>query len=149
NEEEPAGSFADVARGKSAEVFCDEIAEFDPWEYATAIIAGVCAQRPELDALITAAVNNWTMERMSRIDRNLLRLAVWEMRSEYAQSAGDAAVTAPATIAELKQDRIPAAVSINEAIELGKLYGKGDSGRFINGVLDRIRKELAGTTESK
>lgn len=147
SEEEPIGSFSDVARGKKAVEFSDETAEFEPWDYADAIIRGVCSQRQELDSLIISAVKNWTIERMSRIDRNLLRIAAWEMRSQINRQDAPSEKEAT-TIAALKDAAISPAVSINEAIELGKLYGKGDSGRFINGVLDRIRQDLMGAVSA-
>ena len=74
----------------------------------------------ELDRLIAGAAENWTLERMVSLDRNLLRVAVYEML----------------------HDGISHAIAINEAIELAKTFGEHDSPRFINGVLDRIHKQL-------
>jgi N utilization substance protein B len=74
----------------------------------------------EIDSNITAVLKNWEYDRISVIDRIILRLATCEM---------------------LFFNDIPAQVSINEAIELGKRYGGSESGRFINGVLDAIRKK--------
>jgi len=75
----------------------------------------------EIDSTIMAVLKNWEYDRISVIDRIILRLGTCEM---------------------LFFDDIPAEVSINEAIELGKRYGGGESGRFINGVLDAIRKKI-------
>ncbi|SFM94240.1 transcription antitermination factor NusB [Thermodesulforhabdus norvegica] len=76
--------------------------------------------RNEIDEKIDKAAEHWKIERMSPVDRNILRIAVCEM---------------------LLIGGIPPVVSINEAVELGKVFGDSDSGAFINGVLDRIHKE--------
>ena len=75
---------------------------------------------PELDRLIVGAAENWSLDRMVSLDRNILRVAVFEML----------------------HDGISPAIAINEAIELAKVFGEHDSPRFINGVLDRIRKQI-------
>jgi len=74
-----------------------------------------------IDALITEAASNWSLRRMSYVDRNIIRLGVFEMKSV---------------------DNVTPAIAINEAIELAKLLGEHDSPRFINGVLDKIRRSL-------
>jgi len=86
-------------------------------EFAGRLVEGVCLHREELDRMIREASLNWRLERMTRVDRNILRLAVFEI---------------------IFLEDIPPSVSIDEAVELGKLYGSTDSGAFINGVLDRI-----------
>ena len=83
------------------------------------LIGGVLKNLSDLDSLIKKYVKNWEIDRMAVIDRNILRMAVYEM---------------------LYQDDIPPNVSINEAIELAKKYGDIDSGKFVNGVLDKIKK---------
>lgn len=88
--------------------------------YARALVDGVIARRDELDALIRAAATNWELERMAAVDRNALRIGCYEL---------------------LHGEGIPLKVAINEAIELGKRYSTDASGAFINGILDRIRKE--------
>jgi len=88
---------------------------------ATAKIEGIINNTKEIDAVIMAAAKNWTINRMALVDRNLIRLATYEMMYE---------------------DDIPAKVSINEGIEIAKLFADKDSTRFINGVLDRIKKDL-------
>lgn len=85
------------------------------------LVLGVYQHRSELDQLITSASENWRVERMSFVDRNVLRMALYEM---------------------LFCADIPAKVSINEAIDLGKLFGSHDSGPFINGVLDHLLSKL-------
>ncbi len=79
--------------------------------------AGVAAHLEELDALIVRFSEHWRLERMTLVDRNLLRLAAYEL---------------------LYQPKIPPKVVINEAVELAKRYGSEDSGAFINGILDQI-----------
>ncbi|MCM8768434.1 MAG: transcription antitermination factor NusB [Candidatus Omnitrophica bacterium] len=88
-------------------------------DYASQAVKGICLHLGEIDGLISRAALNWPLERMSAVDRNILRLGTWEL---------------------LWAADIPAAVSIDEAIELAKLYGTEDSPAFINGILDRIKK---------
>ena len=85
--------------------------------FAEHLVWGVLEHRDEIDRLIGEAAENWRLERMSAVDRNVLRLATFEM---------------------LYLPDIPPQVSIDEAIELGKRFGSEDSGAFINGILDRI-----------
>ncbi|MBK0418155.1 transcription antitermination factor NusB [Leucobacter sp. CSA1] len=92
------------------------------WLYAREIVDGVQDHREEIDELIASYAQGWTLERMPNIDRALLRLATWEI---------------------LHNDEVPAAVAIDEAVELAKEYSTDDSGRFVNGVLGRIA-EYAG-----
>ena len=75
----------------------------------------------EIDRLIEQYSENWRLDRMSVIDRNILRMAAFEL---------------------LYCEEIPPKVTLNEAIDLGKRYGSGDSGSFINGILDRIQNEF-------
>jgi N utilization substance protein B len=89
--------------------------------YADEIVAGLEGRLTDVDKLITAASNNWRLERMSRVDRNLLRMSTWELL--------------------VKKD-VPRAVVIDEAVELAKSYGTEDSSAFVNGVLDRIANDL-------
>jgi transcription antitermination factor NusB len=89
---------------------------------------GVVQHQKELDRVLTEASEHWRLDRMSRVDRNVMRLALFEM---------------------LYRDDIPPKVSINEAIDLGKHFGTDESGAFINGVLDRIhRSHGAGGEEN-
>ena len=89
--------------------------------FARELVAGTLAQRGEIDALIATAAENWELSRLAAVDRNILRLAVHELSSRAD---------------------IPAKVSINEAIELGKRFSTAQSGGFINGILDRVRRDL-------
>ena len=89
--------------------------------FATALADGVAAQVAEIDPMITEAAEHWRIERMSVMDRLILRLAVYEF---------------------LKQPETPARVIINEALELARTFSNDDAVRFINGILDAIRKKL-------
>lgn len=86
------------------------------------LVRGVYHHQQEIDGVIASASQHWRLERMSIVDRNILRLALYEML--YCSS-------------------IPPKVSINEAIDLGKMYGSSESGSFINGILDHVLPELS------
>jgi len=90
--------------------------------YAETLARGVVAHRDALDQLIAAYAEHWTLARMPLVDRNILRLAVYEF---------------------LHASDVPDLVAIDEAIELAKAYGGEDSSRFVNGILDRIRAGAA------
>jgi len=81
------------------------------------LVRGVTGARPQIDAIIERFSSNWKISRMSSVDRNILRIAVYEM---------------------LCWEDIPVKVSINEAIDIGKRFGTEESGAFINGILDSI-----------
>jgi N utilization substance protein B len=106
----------------------DEQTDPDVVEFARILARGATAQRDRIDALISEASINWKIPRMSLVDRNILRIAVFEF---------------------LALDDVPGMVSINEAIELGKKFGTSDSGSFINGILDRIGRNLGLTGAGK
>ena len=78
---------------------------------------GVCAHLTEIDAHIQSAASEWPLNQMARIDKNILRLAIYEI---------------------LFNNTVPAKAAINEAVELAKLFGSNTSSRFINGVLGTI-----------
>ena len=86
-------------------------------EYARRLVAGVQAHQADIDALIVKYADHWAIERMPVIDRNLVRIALFEL---------------------LWRRDIPVAVAINEAVELAKELSTDDSGRFVNGLLGRI-----------
>lgn len=96
--------------------------------FSRQLVLGVCENKEELDRLISRSSKHWRLERMSRVDRTILRLAAFEI---------------------LAMRDIPPKVSIDEAVELGKKYGTEDSGSFINGILDNIYNnlKLEGTFE--
>lgn len=89
-------------------------------EYADNAVTGVMSSLERIDELIRRSSTNWRLERMARVDRNLLRIATWEI---------------------ITQTEVPRAVIIDEAVELAKRFGGEDSGAFVNGVLDRIAEE--------
>jgi N utilization substance protein B len=95
-------------------------AESDEVEFAQRLVHGVEERRAEVDAMIDKASANWRLARMPVVDRNILRLACFEL---------------------MTAEDIPASVSINEAVELAKKYGDKDSRAFVNGILDRIAFE--------
>lgn len=90
-------------------------------EFVSELVRGVLANRVRIDEIITKCAQNWDLHRMAGTDRNVIRLAVYEMT--------------------FRKD-IPHAVSINEAVAVAKTMGEVASGRFVNGVLDRVRRDL-------
>jgi len=90
-------------------------------EFATVLVDGVVAQIERVDELIRSASLNWRIDRMATVDRNILRLATFEM---------------------MAVEDTPLKVILNEAIELSKRYGSEDSSAFVNGVLDKIGSTL-------
>ena len=90
-------------------------------QFAQPLIDGMNAHLEEIDDRIRRYAQNYQVRRISAVDRNVLRLAIYEM---------------------LFRDDIPPVVSINEAIELAKKFGGAESGRFVNGILDRVKDDL-------
>jgi N utilization substance protein B len=88
--------------------------------YSEALVRGVVEERTALDERIQRASQHWKLPRMTRVDRNVLRLATWEL---------------------LHQAETPRAVILDEAVELAKRYGTEDSGAFVNGVLGKVADE--------
>ncbi len=86
-------------------------------------LQGILAHRSELDRLLKEHLINWKLDRLSPVVRNILRIGIYEI---------------------MYVEEIPEKVSINEAIELAKTYQDEEASRFVNGVLDRIRKHLKG-----
>jgi len=89
-------------------------------DFLKRLVLGVLEHFPQLDRLIEQYSENWRLDRINMIDRNILRMALFEL---------------------LYCEEIPPKVTINEAIDLGKRFGSEDSGSFINGILDRIQNE--------
>lgn len=88
-------------------------------EFAEKIVFGAIERKDDIDKVISEAAQNWEIGRMAVVDRNILRLTTYEL---------------------LYREDIPPKVSINEAIEIAKKYGDRDSGKFVNGILDKINK---------
>ncbi len=93
-------------------------------DYAEACVKGVADKLEEVDRMVRAASINWRLERMTRVDRNILRLGAWEL---------------------IERRDVPRAVILDEAVELAKRFGSAESGAFVNGVLDKVA-ELSGRT---
>ena len=89
--------------------------------FGDALVRGTKANQEKIDQTISRFTEHWDLERMAVVDRNILRLAVYEL---------------------LWTGDVPPKVAINEAIEIAKKFGTRESGRFINGILDRVHKEL-------
>ena len=106
-------------------------------DFTEGLIAGIKEHQARLDELISGVAENWRLDRMAAIDRNILRLGAYEM---------------------LHCDDVPPKVAINEALELAKRYSTAQSSRFVNGILDRLLQtqnsgaepaaETAGSTEA-
>ena len=89
--------------------------------FSDPLIRGALEYRDEADAIIRKHAHNWELHRIAAVDRNILRLAIYEM---------------------LHRDDIPPIVSINEAVDIAKKFSTQDSGKFVNGILDKIKGEL-------
>jgi transcription antitermination factor NusB len=90
-------------------------------DYAFVLVRGVRAALAEVDGLLAAAAQHWSIHRMAAVDRNVLRLGIEEF---------------------LRHPDVPPRVVINEAIEMAKRFSTSSSGAFVNGVLDRVRRDL-------
>ena len=93
----------------------------DADEFAIELVRGCAAALDEIDAKIREVSKHWRLERMARVDRNILRLATYEL---------------------LKLPEVPRRVTLNEAVELAKRFGDENSPAFVNGVLDRIASDV-------
>ena len=101
----------------------DRIREADLRTFCQVLYDGVVQHLEEIDAKLTASAENWRLVRMATVDRNVLRLGAFEL---------------------LHYPETPPAVAFDEAIEMARRYGSADSAAFVNGVLDRLRRESAG-----
>jgi len=95
--------------------------------FAEPLIRGVIEKWAELDGQITKHARNWALHRIAAVDRGILRLAIYEM---------------------LYREDIPPVVSINEAIDIAKRFSTDESGKFVNGILDRVKADLMRPTRS-
>ena len=114
-------------KGSVKEMFKRNLEEFAPdtrdTTFMEGILNGVLAKQDDIDLIIVKAAPDWPLEKISTVDRNILRIGLFELLF------GD-------------RDQVPAKVAINEAIELAKTFGGDSSGRFINGVLGAVYKEI-------
>jgi N utilization substance protein B len=125
--------FAVDAGGTSAEAVIRDFWREFPGDaegrpYAEQIVTGVGAERAAIDERIERASQHWRLARMTRVDRNVLRLATWEL---------------------LYEPETPRAVILDEAVELAKRYGTEDSGAFVNGVLGKVADECGASRASE
>lgn len=102
--------------------------DFDDGGFAAALVEGVLKRHKEIDEIIVHFAPDWPLETITVVDRNVLRLGVYELRFS---------------------DAIPSKVAINEAIELAKGFGGEASGRFVNGVLGAVYKDMLAKGEVK
>jgi N utilization substance protein B len=122
NREEAAlGKNATATWGQPVSVPPPTAAEAEVRLFADPLIRGSLEHRVEADALISKYAVNWELHRIAAVDRNILRLAIYEM---------------------LHRPDIPPIVSINEAVDLAKKFSTQDSGKFVNGILDKVKSNL-------
>jgi transcription antitermination factor NusB len=109
--------------GRNVESLVDEEAGADDEvrTFAIRLVQGTLQNREAIDTRLRSVTRNWDLKRMAVVDRNVLRMAMYEL---------------------MLCDDVPPKVTINEAIELGKKYSTANSGGFINGILDRVRIDL-------
>ncbi len=107
---------------KALKLFWDNfVSDEEARDFCERLVRGVVEHRDEINRLIESQAEHWKMSRMTRIDRNILRLAVYEF---------------------LYCEDIPPKVTMNEAVDIGKKFGTEESGAFINGILDGISQHL-------
>ena len=104
-----------------ATFFANQRADAEEEGFARSLFEGAVANIDQLDGVVRAHAENWRLERMAAVDRNILRVALFEL---------------------LHQPKTPPAAVINEALEIARRFSTGDSVEFVNGVLDGIRKKL-------
>ena len=110
----------DTPQAALADFFLNTPAGEEVSEFAAKLVEGTNSEIESIDKLISKSADNWQLNRMAIVDRNILRLATYEML--------------------YLTEEIPVKVAINEAVELAKKYGDTDSSKFVNGVLDKIKK---------
>jgi N utilization substance protein B len=111
----------DDAGAQEAEFWARHPVDEETRAFADTLVRGTKANQATIDQLLAQYTEHWDLERMAVVDRNILRSAVYEL---------------------LLAPEVPPKVVINEAIEIAKKFGTKESSRFINGILDRIHKEL-------
>ncbi|KAB2663097.1 MAG: transcription antitermination factor NusB [Verrucomicrobia bacterium] len=90
-------------------------------QFAEGLVRGVLENRDRIDGILVKQAHNWDMHRMAVVDRNIMRLAIYEM---------------------LCRDDIPPVVSINEAVDIAKKFSTAESGKFVNGILDKVKDAI-------
>ena len=114
----------EVSEEKASELAIDEVEGIkeNDLSYAHALVQGTRMHLAEIDAEIARLAKEWKLHRMAAVDRNLIRMAYYEMRYQ--------------------EERIDPPVAINEAVELAKKYGSDDASRYVNGILAAMQKSL-------
>ena len=114
----------DVSADHASELAADEVEGLTEHDlpYAHALVQGTRAHLMEIDAEIARLAKEWKLHRMAAVDRNLIRMAYYEMRYQ--------------------EERIDPPIAINEAVELAKKYGSDDARRYVNGILAAMQKTL-------
>lgn len=111
----------EIIEQSAARILADgsfSVEDGEPAEYCREAVTGVESHIDRIDAIIEDISENWVVSRMPVVDRNILRLAVWEML--------------------YRDEDVPDSVAINEAVEMAKVYGGEDSSKFVNGILGRL-----------
>lgn len=111
----------DAALSRFWDAFEQQEQDSSAVEFAEKLVRSTVAQLHEVDELVQKVSKNWRLERMSRVDRNILRIATWEL---------------------LAAPEVPVRVVINEAVELAKRFGAEESPAFVNGILDRVAQPI-------
>lgn len=113
----------------------DEVLALRQWErkqqipdFTFRLVKGVSKNKTAIDRFIENSVENWKLERLSIIDKNIIRISIYEM---------------------IHEKDIPFSVSINESVELAKKFGTMDSGKFVNGVLGKIAQDIRGKLKQR
>ena len=119
--------FKGKKKGALKEITQHNIDEFAPGmdetDFIFDLVFGIEKDRDEIDSMITKSAPDWPLEQITNVDRNVLRLGIFELKFG-------------------KMDDVPPKVAINESIELAKTFGGASSGKFVNGVLGTIYKEM-------
>ncbi len=117
-----AMQFSNIQDMKSDQIFDKLQLDQDDVQYFEEVLAGTKLHKQEIDQLIENHIDNWKLERIPKVDLAVLRIAVYEL---------------------LHRSDVPEGVTINEAVRIAKTHSTSKSGRYINGVLSAINKEIA------
>jgi len=106
----------------------DQELDEESYGFCKKLVGGTLSKREEIDKLLNKYADNWDISRIAAVDRNVIRMALYEM---------------------LYLKDIPAIVSINEAVDIAKKYSTAESGKFVNGILDKIKQEIVDKNGNK
>lgn len=124
--EEAVATIRREAEDRDTLNFVEEKVRPEVLDFFETLVRGVWSAREELDGLVEQRSHNWSLERLNRVDRNLLRMGAYEL---------------------LHRPDIPASATINEALELARLYGDDKSASFVNALLDSIHRTAGAASE--